>query len=275
MPLFTKQLNKEVMNTNKFFSLNRFSRFFCADLRLNKRIYLFYFVGIAVGIYLVLLFNMSEHYDFKDYQYRNLFLFCIMGLGAFVGDAFNELNSKTKTGNYLLLPASTFEKVLSQFVIRFVFGICLFLWLFWVDAYLARETMMHTKAIQAGEYVITPFHYSTFFQPDMTLGFRLFFGMVCVSIGTFLFAGRLFFGRFGLIKSIIAGFGLFFLAACSMVLLSHLFYPAETVGWAVEFTDYNVFEDTTNFEIFTYSIFYFAWLFLLPLAYFKLKEKQV
>lgn len=259
------------MKSNKFFSLKRFSRFFGADLRLNKKYYFFCFAGMAVGLYIIFLLNMR--YSLSENGYQPLFVLGLLGLGAFVGDAFNDLNSKTKTANYLLLPVSIFEKILSQFVIRFVFGVGLFLLLFWVDAYLARETQMIRMAGNEKIYEIAPFHYSLLYK--WVNDYMLFSVMICVSIGLFLFAGRLFFGRFGLIKTIIAGLAAFLLIVCCFPLFSHLFYPAETHGFDVKLPMYELFDGITNMELFVYGIAYFSWLFLLPLAYFKLKEKQV
>jgi hypothetical protein len=261
------------MKPNKFFSLKRFSRFLCTDLLLNKKNYLFFFTGITVGIYLILLQDMHTWWDGKDSEfYKTGFVIGLLGLGAFIGDAFNDLNSKTKTANYLLLPASIFEKILSQFLIRFVFGSCLFLLLFRVDAYLARATVMHEELVK---YDIVPFHYSMLSE-WVGDGFMLFSVMLTVSIETFLFAVRLFFRRFALVKTLITGFVLFFLGVCCFPLFSHLFYPAETQGFDVKLPIYIVFGDNIeNIKLFVYCIAFFAWLFLLPLAYFKLKEKQV
>jgi hypothetical protein len=234
-------------------------------LLLNKKNYLFFFAGIAVGIYLILFQDMGIWWTGKDSKfYQTGFVIGLLGLGAFIGDAFNGLNSKTKTANYLLLPASTFEKILSQFLIRFVLGGCLFLLLFWVDAYLVRATIAHKEIIK---HDIVPFHYSMLSE-WVGDGFMLFSVMLSVSIGTFLFAVRLFFRRFALIKTIITGFVLYFLILCFLALFSYISLPAEVHIVGTLWPIYNI-------QSFAYCIAYAAWLFLLPLAYFKLKEKQV
>jgi hypothetical protein len=278
MPLFTKQLNKESMDSNKFFSLKRFSRFFCTDLRLNQKYYLFCFAGLAIGIYLILLFNMLNSRDFKDFQYTRLFGICILGLFAFVGDAFKDLSSKTKTDNYLLLPASTFEKILSQFLIRFVLGSFLFLLLFWVDAHLARWTMMQLEPFRLGDRIIDRFHFSCIIAEASPFYSKAFiisvYTLSTLSVGAFLFAGRLFFRRFALIKTVITFIALFFIVICSMSLLTHLFFPERANEFFSFPPKYKVTEYLVNYQAYFYPIFCFSWLLLLPLVYFKLKEKQ-
>jgi hypothetical protein len=183
-----------------------------------------------------------------------------------------------KTGNYLLLPASTFEKVLTQFLINIVLGSILFVLLFYLDIHLARWTMQLKESVQSGSVVIEEFQVSMLYKgvgATNTFWGKLFFVMFIFSTGTFLFSVRLFFQRFALVKSIICGIGLLFFAFCLLVLYSHLFYPEKVEGFNLSLNDYEVCIGVTNYQMFVYTIFYFAWLFCLPLAYFKLKEKQL
>jgi hypothetical protein len=201
---------------------------------------------------------------------------CLFLLGAFVGSAFPEFGNKEKTGNYLLLPASTFEKVFTQFLIHFVFGILFFVLLFWIDAHLARWTMLHRESVQSGRVVIEQFQFLKLFgEHDLSVLDKVFCGAFTFSIGTFLFAVRLFFRRFALVKTVICGVGLFFFQYCLLSLFSHLFYPEKTSGFNIELDIYKTILNLENIQLFVYTIFYFAWLFFLPLAYFKLKEKQL
>ena len=264
------------MKPNKYFSPKRFYRLLSTDVLLNYKRYLFLFVGAAIGIYLVLLLNMVNAYrEFDSNDYRGMFMLLLLALGAFIGNAFPEWNDKIKTGNYLLLPASTFEKLLSQFLIYIVFGTLSFFLLFWVDAHLAQWTALGMESVQEKGVIIKDFQFSMLYlgmddAPNARWGVTI--GIA--TIGLFLFTARLFFKRFALVKSIIAGVAIFFLGMCCFVLFSHIFYP-ETTGFNVELPSYKVMENWYNLEIFASALAYSLWAFLLPLAYCKLKEKQV
>jgi hypothetical protein len=262
------------MNTSNFFSPQRFFRFLKSDLLLNQKRYLFAVLGAAIGIYLLLLFMMAtNHGRFNDYL--GAFIMCSFGLGAFIGNAFPDLNDKIKTANYILYPASTFEKVLSQFLMYVVFGSLFFLGMFWIDAHLARWTMFLKESVQTGEYVIGSFKYSMILENNMPIetAAKILVILLIWNIGVFLFAARLFFRRFALVKTVITGIALFALGACLMVLFSHLFFP-ETNGFNIESRGYKVVGEIYNVMIFAYAL-ELSWLFFLPFAYFKLKEKQI
>jgi hypothetical protein len=174
-----------------------------------------------------------------------------------------------------LLPASAFEKFLSQFLIRFVGGIIVFLALFWIDARLAQWTLMQTEDVQSGKAIVATFKYSIFWEGSNQKEFPLLLFAACLTIGIFLFSVRLFFRRFALIKSAVVAVVLILLILSAMVVFSHIFYPEKTIGWDVQIPNYIVFGNTYNTQLYLKSIFYVAWLFILPLGYFKLKEKQV
>ena len=264
------------MKPNKYFSPKRFYRLLSTDVLLNYKRYLFTFVGAAIGMYLILLYNMANTYhEFGSHDYRGIFMLGLLALGAFIGCAFPEWNDKIKTGNYLLLPASTFEKLLSQFLIYIVFGsFCLFL-LFWVDAHLAQWTALGMESVQEKGVIIKDFQFSMlYFGMDDDPNARQAITISITTISLFLFTARLFFKRFALVKSVIAFATIFFLCMCCFVLFSHIFYP-ETTGFDVRLPSYKVTENWYNVEIFASVLAYSLWVFFLPLAYYKLKEKQV
>ena len=263
------------MKPNKYFSPKRFCRLLSAYVLLNYKRYLFTFVGAAIGMYLILLLNMTNTYrEFGASNYVGMFMLGVLALGAFIGNAFPEWNDKIKTGNYLLLPASTFEKLLSQFLIYIVFGTFCFFLLFWIDAHLAQWTALGMESAQERGVVIHDFQFSMLYSQIDELRMQLLITMFIITNGLFLFTARLFFKRFALVKSIITGAVIFYLCMCCFVLFSHIFYP-ETTGFNIELPNYEVIGDVHNFEIFFFVLAYSLWAFLLPLAYYKLKEKQV
>ena len=283
------------MNSNNFFSFSRFYRLLRNDILLNHKKYLLTIVGGFIMGFIVMYLYMPNliqqpysNSSFNAQRYSSLFIMCLFGLGAFVGSAFSELSNKVKISNYLLVPASTFEKFLSQFTIRVVAGTIIFLVIFWVDAHLARIAVLSRIEGLNGQLAgpekydyIKKFHWSMFLiksnYPIVT-NWRLFEGIGFIltffSAGMFLFSVKIFFRKLGLIKTGIALVATLYLIMVIMVCFSHLFYP-ETKGFSTGNIDYMLSNGYTNNDIFQYSIAYLAPLFLLPLGYFKLKEKQL
>jgi len=283
------------MNSNKFFSFSRFYRLLSNDILLNHKKYLLTIAGAFILGFIVIYLYMPNQVSpypnrrFDASRYTNLFIPCLFGLAAFVGSSFSELSSKIKISNYLLVPASTFEKFLSQFTIRVIAGTIIFLVVFWVDAHLARIAVLsriygidgHLAGPEKYDY-IEKFHFSMLLlkirYPVIT-NWRLFEGIGYIltffSIGMFLFSVKIFFRKLGLIKTGISFVATFFLImVVLMVCFSHLFFP-ETKGFNIANIYYLLSNGYYNNDIFQYSIAYLAPLFLLPLGYFKLKEKQL
>jgi len=282
------------MNSNKFFSFSRFYQLLRNDILLNHKKYLFTIVGgFILGFILMYMYMPNRIYSYSNsgfdaIRYSNLFIMCLFGLGAFVGSAFSELSSKVKISNYLLVPASTFEKFLGQFTIRFIVGTIIFLVIFWVDAHLARIAVLSRIEGIDGQLAgpekynyIEKFHYSMLLiksRYPVVTNWRLFEGigmiLIIFSLGMFLFSVKIFFRKLGLIKAGIALVAALYLIVILSVGFSHLFYP-ETKGFNTPDMNYFLSNGYTNNDIFLYSIAYLAPLFLLPLGYFKLKEKQL
>ena len=272
-----------LMKPHKFFSLKRFGRLLAADLRLNSKRYLYIIAGAAVGIYLLILFFMlsDQHYPVNGYRYFFMFYYTLLALGAYIGNAFPSFSEKTTAANFLLFPASNFEKLMSQFLLYFVAGTILFIFLFWVDAHLVRLSLSNLEIVLTGKWAIKPFSYSIMSQPFSSCPSNILEyclqWMTILSIGCFLFTARLFFNKFALAKSIISGIVMLILVLCLMVLCSHLFFPEWTQGFQIPLVvTCNIkFFNVNNNILFIYSLLGIICIFFLPLAYFKLKEKQL
>ena len=257
-------------NLNRFFNRRRWSALLSADLRLNGKRYLLTLAGAMVVIYLALLVliydSLSSASASSEPEYAVVFFMGLLALAFFIGNSFPELNSKTKTANYLLLPASTFEKLLTQALIYIILGTIGYILFFWIDAHLARWTVLLKPSVQS----ITPFSYTELWTEE----FPNIFLVAVTSIVLYLFSIRLFFRRYALIKSIITLFGLFLLWMACMVAFSHLFYP-ETEGIRINLSSYKVYKDVYNVEIYSYILACCVCLSSILLAYFKLKEKKL
>ena len=262
------------MKLHKFFSLKRFGRLLAANLRLNSKRYLYFFTGAAVGLYSLLLFGVlwDPHDTVGVEYYFHMFAFSLGALGIYIGSAFPAFSEKTTTADYLLFPASHFEKLLSQFLLYYVAGTIVFVFLFWADAHLARLTLSNLETVRTGKGIIEPFSYSDW---DFGTVYGSLTAMTIFSIYGFLFTTRLFFSRLALVKSIISGVILLISAVLLLVLGSHLFFPEKTQGFNIAAPIYSSLWDLRNIELLWGSLFAIIFIFFLPLAYFKLKEKQL
>jgi len=268
------------MESTRFFSLSRFALLMHNDILLNYKKYLLTIAGAFILGYIILFIQMPIREidsNFKATQYIPIFTVCLFGLGAFIGMSFPALNSKTDTITYLLMPASAFEKFMSQFLIRIVAGTILFFLIFWIDAHLAKTTALfvlrkfeHIPQIASFEFAII---YRSIYMNNNSL---MMFGIIfmLVSTGIYIFSVRMFFKKMPVVKIVISIVSLFIIAFLLMVLLSHIFYP-ETVGMRLTIPERKVVLNHSNVEIWLCSIFYCSWLFFLALGYFKLKEKQL
>ena len=263
------------MKQNKYFSLGRFSRLFRNDLMINQKTYLFTLIGMSLAIYALTYFLMITTKHFSDSQYTGLFMFYLMGMGVFIGSAFPALSDQIKTSNYLLAPGSVFEKFIVQFVIRMVIFIPLALAIFWVATHLAKASLVPDLSIgfDPAEQ-IQDFHYGNLFNNINNLD-RFIIILSAFSITSILFAGSAYFKRFSLVKTLIVTGIMVGAVILSFVLFSHIFYPIETHGFEMKLKTYKISEDLFNVQLAAYLLGGLSWLFFLPLAYFKLKEKEV
>ncbi len=262
------------MKQNKYFSPGRFIRLLKNDWLINQRTYLFTPIAIGIAIYALMFFIMITSKHITTGQYTVFFVFYLLMVGAVVGTAFPGLHSRVKTFSYLITPGSTFEKYLVQFMMRIVIFFPVALVIFWLSAHLAKASSMVVDpgiGIDPAIY-IADFHYDNFFG---LLYHRDLLPTILsiVSYATLLFAGSVFFTRVAFVKTLI----LIKVIAISLLLwfllLSYIFFPIETHGIKLGIPSYAI-GDIDNFKVFLYCWGGLSWIFFLPLAYFKLKEKE-
>lgn len=274
------------MSFNNHFNIKRFSRLFQQDLLINRTKYLLSILGLGLITYLLCfwLFSsnkasiMSYAESINNY-YLTCFVFFMMGVGVIVGTAFPDFTDKIKTANYLLTPGSTFEKFLVQFLLRIGFFIPLALGIFWIAIRLAKVSLI-PEMING----------SQFFNPDTVpyFEFRLLvtrenklwdtwqillmiFGFF--SYGTYLFVGSTFFKRYALVKTVVISGILFFGCILFSMLLSKIVYSSPRF-FDIQFYAFQVTQDLDSTEFSLLSLSLLSWIFFLPIAYFKLKEKE-
>ena len=133
---------------NQFFNIKRFANYAAYDMRTNYKRYLIAVAIGAIGIflltYLLLVSNMNTGLgaertfipiDEISPIMAGVFSIClILFFPIFLLLSFPALSGKKSTMNYLLVPASTFEKYLLEFFIRIIVGFSLFLLIFYLMA---------------------------------------------------------------------------------------------------------------------------------------------
>lgn len=260
------------MNTNKFFNAKRFWNLFRNDMMINHKRYLFVVLGIAIAFFLYFVWDMTRHpeYDYQMNSYSDPFAFLIMGMGAIIGMAFPDLSEKKNTCNYLLIPGSILEKFAVQFLIYFVLFAPLALSIFWIDTRLARFTALHLNFIHSAKIELYSFKASYQYQPTLDI---IMMCMAVFSMGVFLFVSRLFFKRYALVKSLILAVGLIYTFYVVMSLMTQIFYP-EYSSNGFRLNDFRLSKDLTCIQLCVYCMASLSWLFLLPIGYHKLKERQ-
>ena len=264
------------MSIQKYFSLKRFINYFKYDLRLNAKTYLFFSVGIAIALFLANFFVLNQTrsiFKLRDYQPLFFVTFALCSVIA-IGTSFPALRNKKEASHFFLLPVSTFEKFLLQFLIRIVAFITFFFLLFWLEFKFTAaiyQSIEWKKTITIESFDL----FAPFADLTRTLDLlAVLFGMF--SIASFLFMGAAYFKKYALFKSILSFGVLIGIFLLTMVTCSHIFFPEKLRSFfSIELPDYKMYENLYNIQLFFYIIIMAASLFFLPTAYFKLKEKEI
>jgi hypothetical protein len=263
------------MKQNKYFSPGRFARLLRNDWLINQKTYLFTLAGLGIAIYALMYFSMITTKHVSINQYTGFIVFYLMGVGVVIGTAFPALTNQNKASSYLLMPGSTLEKYLIQFLIRLVIFIPVALLIFWISAHLAKASLIPDPKIgfdpevRISDFSFTSLFNQLYYKDIAPILFGIFSGY------SLLFAGSVYFKRFAIPKTLIF-FGITVgIVALSFEVFSHLFFPTSATNSNTNLLIYKINSDTENIKLYLYIIFGCPWLFFLPLAYFNLKEKEV
>ncbi len=108
---------------HSIFSFKRFKNLFIRDLFVNlkpltKIVGGIFFIFLLI-FSLILLFNSSDQMIFFAQKFYNktYFIAFIAGSLFFSGNAFRDFRNKEQSMNYLMLPSSNLEKILSQYLL--------------------------------------------------------------------------------------------------------------------------------------------------------------
>lgn len=275
------------MKTNSFFNYDRFMLLAKQDLMINRNKYLLTFLAFALGLYAFLVFQINENpfgYSFQHgvsvksdsdgYAYMNTYIMVLIAFGGFVGLSFSGIGEKSKCISYLLIPASAFEKYVYPLIFRMVFGFIIFTLFFWLDAQLARLTLMNSPQFIIKEHTIVPFQFLMLLDSVSSIAVSFERGITLLLMGMSLFVVPLFFRKYALIKAIVTIFVVILLWMVLMMGFSKVFDP-NIRNFNISLNNFQISEHVYLLDLLAVFICTVGSIFLLFIGYFKLKERQL
>jgi hypothetical protein len=248
---------------NQFFSLKRFQLLVLKHWADNRRRYILSvlaFAGLLTAWFgLTLLMHEDQVPMSQDVQQTTFFFLLFVTGTLYASQYFRDLSSRTKASNFLLIPASSFEKLLCGILYTAVFFPLVFIATF----YLADSLMvaLANGVFNTGEKakVINIFTVDFFsFNSKRSLNFLLFF----LSVQSLFLLGSVYFRKYNFIKTIISGFVIWMLCMA-------LAFAVHT--WVSPLDDGPVGDEiTVAVIVLAYSIGPLLWW----VAYYRLKAKQ-
>lgn len=253
------------MKTNNFFDLDRFFGLLKQDILFNYKFYMAFIVGLNIGIYLLSYLQIRYFFNGAT-NYSAYYLLYSMLNGAtivFVGMSFPAFRNQMKTGNFLLIPGSAFEKILVQFVIRFLLFIPLALVFLKLDVFLAIASMVPDPKSGFDPLFVEELSIRKLFTTSEVLKTNILRDLAYLVTA---FAGSVYFKRYAVVKS----FGIMLIFPASVFIFAK--FTEGQISWPQAGTNYLA---GTNFYFGLTPLFLGLSLLSLPWAYFKLKEKEL
>jgi hypothetical protein len=269
---------------NQFFSFKRFTLLVLKHWADNKKRYglsVLAFIGLLITWF---VFTMLTEFDDvpmgKGVQQVTFFL-ALFAVGTFYASQyFGDLGSRAKGINFLLVPASAFEKLLCSLL----YSVLLFFVVFTAAFYLVDALMVAIANSFSGSgkpTVVNVFKIIILrFNKDSTINFLLFF----FSVQSAFLLGSVYFEKYSFIKTIISCFVAGFILFCFMYFFNDKLLPNGDYPRGF-LTSFRVHVDGVNDhlvevprwigEVFRFLIMYAVAPFFWVVTYFRLKEKQV
>ena len=253
------------MVQNEIFNLQRFLYIFRRFLFLNYKNMLIAFSAISgVLIFIAVLTSIGDRNI--DQESFIVLSYIALFIGGFIitSTAFSEMHKPEKSLNYIILPASAFEKVFSAYLtttIIFLFVATAFFYASWyIDSALA---FLLTK---------TPFETMNFFNA----GFWKIIGIYLVAQPIF-FLGAIYFKGHNFIKTLLALAVLSFVNSIIQSLLSLLIFGDLIFNNEIQGADWTGSEDFLLNLVSTIKIvgFYIIPPFLLVVSYIRFNEREI
>jgi hypothetical protein len=255
---------------NQFFSFKRFNFLVSKHWADNKKRYgltVLAFIGVLI-VWFLLILLMAEEQVLSPGMQESTFFFLLFAGGTFYASQyFRDLVSRPKGGNFLLVPASTFEKFLCSLLYTAVLFLIVFTAAFYLVDFLmvAFANSISWTGKPAGKISVFNLFKVDFFRfnSQVTLNFLLFF----FSVQSVFLLGSVYFKRYSFLKTVISGFIIGFLVFA----FAWFLYSQGLVQ-----DDVAVSGELSNWKAWGLSLAAYAFAPILwTLTYFCLKAKQV
>lgn len=275
LPSMVFNSTKKVMKTNQIFNFNRFGRYFKSMVTLTYKQTLLLWGTIISSIFLICLIAMApSENQWNDQDWIPIFvsIYFIAGI-LYSGSSFSQFRSKEKTVMALMVPITTFERFLYEFLEKIV----LFVIVYPIVFYSVSSFAVSVRNIFGSSAMVTnngipalPFRNVSFSELFVQSG-GFFWAFFFLSIFLFIisFAGAATFRKYPLIKTIVfSGSVLAVIAGYFALIIGklHLEHP-----WIESIGDHWSERQAVAFIVVITTI---ASLVTMAFAYFKLKEKE-
>ena len=273
---------------NQFFSFKRFTLLVLKHWADNKKRYslsVLAFFGLLIIWFTFSILTKVDNAPMGREIQTITFFFALFVVGCFYASQyFSDLGSRPKGINFLLVPASAFEKLLCGLLYTAV----LFFLVFTIAYYLAdvlmvgiAKTLPPNPNASEKPAVVNVFDIISLpFSQDTTLNFLFFF----FSVQAAFLLGSVYFEKFSFIKTVISGFVTGFILFCLLYFLDEQLLPPGDYPKGF-LTAYRVRVDGVNDhlvqipawigQVLRFLVLYAIAPFLWVVTYYRLKEKQV
>lgn len=265
------------MKTNQFFNFKRFGNYATCSIISNYRQTLLFLGAIWFAVLAFSLLDMrgrNSNWNIDSWMSIFLFGFYFSSL-LYSGFAFTAFRSKERTLTELMIPVSSFERFLYEFIDKIIVFLLLYPAIFYAASSMAVGIgNMFTFGIShVTRNSVNTFPYETvsfyqFYSNFETGLFGMFF-MLSVTVFVLAFAGAATFRKLPLIKTVVF-IGLIFLTGIGYFYLLFEKWKLRQ-SWIA-----NVENNVTAQQGFLIGTMIFAFISLVALVYtyFKLKEKE-
>lgn len=265
------------MKTHDTFHFPRFAMLCKQNLYHHHRLILTAILGFCGALFLLLLFIQAvdgfHTFYSKDAFYTFVSVFCVTGI-LYTGTAFPGLRSREKAHQYLMIPASSFEKFLLEIVLRIVLFLLVVPLLYWVvynlEGNVVRLFDPEFSFERLSDYPVVPRNVEV--KNLETLFFSFLIGLTSVIL-LIPFTGATTFVKMPFLKTLFAVaiiffFNLFVVVVVFQRILEFRQYYATSNGGILSFNQGQMFR-------FLVACFAVTTAGLLAASYLKIKEKEV
>jgi hypothetical protein len=272
---------------NQFFSFNRFSLLVSKHWADNKKRYLLSviaFIGLLIA-WFVFTMLVDSRFPMGTGLQMVTFFFALFVVGSFYASQyFRDLGSRARGINFLLVPASAFEKILCSLLYTVILFFIVFTSLFYlVDVLMLAiaKGFLTTVIPNNDQGLMNVFKSARLpIEGESKLNILLIF----FSIQSAFLLGSVYFEKYSFIKTAISGFVIFLIVFFFVYFLYDTMPEGQYVNqfltsYRVENhgkgDDYLVKIPVWLGQVLHYILMYAVAPFLWIVTYFRLKEKQV